>query len=105
MPRLGQDLRDCAVGSVVAGSARGWDRHHHRPNLAAGALYAGIDVAEAGDDETVCVVRSRSGRIIATQLFRTVPDASGHDAWSFAAVRMILRSTTDIFDGMDRGGA
>jgi phage terminase large subunit len=28
-------------------------------------LYAGIDVAEAGGDETVCVVRTRAGRIIA----------------------------------------
>jgi phage terminase large subunit len=31
-------------------------------------LYAGIDVAEAGgDDETVCAVRTRSGRIVAMQ--------------------------------------
>jgi hypothetical protein len=30
-------------------------------------LYAGIDVAEAGGDETVCAVRTRSGRIVAMQ--------------------------------------
>jgi phage terminase large subunit len=28
-------------------------------------LYAGIDVAEAGSDETVCAVRTRAGRIVA----------------------------------------
>lgn len=33
-------------------------------------LYAGIDVAEAGGDETVCVVRTRAGRIVATQSSR-----------------------------------
>ena len=30
-------------------------------------LFAGIDVAEAGGDETVCAVRTRSGRIVAMQ--------------------------------------
>jgi len=30
-------------------------------------LYAGIDVAEAGADETMCAVRTRSGRIVAMQ--------------------------------------
>ena len=30
-------------------------------------LYAGIDVAEAGGDETVCAIRTRSGRIVAMQ--------------------------------------
>jgi phage terminase large subunit len=30
-------------------------------------LYAGIDVAEAGGDETVCAVRTRAGRIVALQ--------------------------------------
>jgi hypothetical protein len=33
-------------------------------------LYAGIDVAEAGGDETVCAVRTRSGRIVALQSWR-----------------------------------
>jgi len=33
-------------------------------------LYAGIDVAEAGSDETVCAVRTRAGRIVALQSWR-----------------------------------
>ena len=33
-------------------------------------LYAGIDVAEGGGDETVCVVRTGTGRIVATQAWR-----------------------------------
>ena len=33
-------------------------------------LYAGIDVAEAGNDETVCVVRTAVGRIVALESWR-----------------------------------
>ena len=33
-------------------------------------LYAGIDVAEAGNDETVCVVRTAGGRIVAMESWR-----------------------------------
>jgi hypothetical protein len=33
-------------------------------------LYAGIDVAEAGNDETVCVIRSARGRIVAMESWR-----------------------------------
>lgn len=33
-------------------------------------LYAGIDVAEAGGDETVCVVRTAAGRIVAMRSWR-----------------------------------
>ncbi len=33
-------------------------------------LYVGIDVAEAGVDETVCVVRTRAGRIVAIRSWR-----------------------------------
>src|SRR2546430_2582302 len=33
-------------------------------------LYAGIDVAEGGADETVCLVRTRAGRIVATRAWR-----------------------------------
>jgi hypothetical protein len=34
------------------------------------ALYAGIDVAEAGNDETVCVIRTAGGRIVAMESWR-----------------------------------
>jgi phage terminase large subunit len=33
-------------------------------------LYAGIDVAEAGNDETVCVIRTARGRIVAMESWR-----------------------------------
>ena len=33
-------------------------------------LYAGIDVAEAGNDETVCAVRTAGGRIVAMESWR-----------------------------------
>jgi phage FluMu gp28-like protein len=33
-------------------------------------LYAGIDVAEAGNDETVCAIRTAGGRIVAMEAWR-----------------------------------